>query len=102
MRRREFISVMGSAAVSWPLVALGQQAGATRRIGALIAFAKDDPETEERLAAFRQGLAKRGWVEGRNIHIDYRFAAGRGDQFPVLAKPRPTGREPDGDQFFRE
>jgi putative ABC transport system substrate-binding protein len=86
MRRREFISVMGSAAVSWPLVALGQQAGATRRIGALIAFAKDDPETEERLAAFRQGLAKRGWVEGRNIHIDYRFAAGRGDQFPVLAK----------------
>jgi putative ABC transport system substrate-binding protein len=86
MRRREFISVMGSAAVSWPLVALGQQAGATRRVGALIAFAKDDPETEERLAAFRQGLAKRGWVEGRNIHIDYRFAAGRGDQFPVLAK----------------
>ena len=57
-----------------------------RRIGALIAFAKDDPETEERLAGFRQGLAKRGWVEGRNIHIDYRFAAGRGDQFPVLAK----------------
>ena len=35
-------------------------------------------ETEERLAGFRQGLAKRGWVEGRNIHIDYRFAAGRG------------------------
>jgi putative tryptophan/tyrosine transport system substrate-binding protein len=71
--------------VAWPSVAHGQQAP-TRRIGALIAFAKDDSETEERLAAFRQGLAKRGWVEGRNIHIDYRFAAGRADQFPVLAK----------------
>jgi len=86
VKRREFISLLGGAAAAWPLAARAQQAGATRRIGALIAFAKDDPETEERLAAFRQGLAKRGWVEGRNIHIDYRFAAGRGDQFPVFAK----------------
>jgi putative tryptophan/tyrosine transport system substrate-binding protein len=86
MRRRDFITLLCGAAAAWPLAARGQQAGATRRIGALIAFAKDDPDTEERLAAFRQGLAKRGWVEGRNIHIDYRFAAGRGDQFPVLAK----------------
>jgi putative ABC transport system substrate-binding protein len=86
MNRRDFITLLGGAAAAWPLTARGQQAGATRRIGALIAFAKDDPDTEERLAAFRQGLAKRGWVEGRNIHIDYRFAAGRGGQFPVLAK----------------
>jgi len=85
VRRRQFITLLGGA-VAWPAVAHGQQAGATRRIGALIAFAKDDPETEERLAGFRQGLAKRAWVEGRDIHIDYRFAAGRGDQFPVLAK----------------
>jgi putative tryptophan/tyrosine transport system substrate-binding protein len=85
MRRREFIAGISSA-TAWPVVVWAQQSGETRRIGALIAFAKDDPETEERLAAFRQGLGKRGWVEGRNIHIDYRFAAGRGDQFPVLAK----------------
>ena len=85
MGRREFITALVGAA-AWPVAARGQQSGETRRIGALIAFAKDDPETEERLAAFRQGLAKRGWVEGRNIHIDYRFAAGRGDQFPVFAK----------------
>jgi putative ABC transport system substrate-binding protein len=85
--RREFMTLLGgAAAAAWPLAAPAQQADATRRIGALIAFAKDDPETEERLAAFRQGLAKRGWVEGRNLHIDYRFAAGRGDQFPALAK----------------
>jgi putative ABC transport system substrate-binding protein len=85
MGRREFITALVGAA-AWPVAARGQQSGETRRIGALIAFAKDDPETEERLAAFRQGLGKRGWFEGRNIHIDYRFAAGRGDQFPVLAK----------------
>jgi putative ABC transport system substrate-binding protein len=79
MRRRELITLLGGGAVAWPLAARAQQAGEhMRRIGALIAFAKDDPETEERLAGFRQGLAKRGWVEGRNIHIDYRFAAGRG------------------------
>ena len=85
MKRREFIAGISSA-TAWPVVVWAQQSGETRRIGALIAFAKDDPETEERLAAFRQGLGKRGRVEGRNIHIDYRFAAGRGDQFPVLAK----------------
>jgi putative ABC transport system substrate-binding protein len=85
LKRREFIPLLGGAA-AWPLQAQAQQAGAPRRIGALIAFAKDDAETEERLTGFRQGLVKRGWVEGRNIHIDYRFAAGRGDQFPVLAK----------------
>src|SRR5262245_29476917 len=85
LRRREFITLVGGAA-AWPLVARAQQIDRIRRIGALIAFAKDDLETEERLAGFRQGLAKRGWAEDRNIHIDYRFAAGRGDQFPVLAK----------------
>jgi putative tryptophan/tyrosine transport system substrate-binding protein len=84
-RRREFIALLGGAAVGLPLATRGQ-AGATRRICALIAFAKDDPETEERLAGFQQGLAKRGWVEGRNIHIDYRFAAGRAEPFPVFAK----------------
>jgi putative tryptophan/tyrosine transport system substrate-binding protein len=83
--RRAFIAGLGSAA-TWPALVRAQQIDRVRRIGVLIAFAKDDPETEGRLAAFRQGLAKRGWVEGRNIHVDYRFAAGRGDQFSVLAK----------------
>jgi putative ABC transport system substrate-binding protein len=86
MKRREFIMLLGGAAAAWPLAARAQQVDHVRRVGALIAFAKDDRETEERLAALRQGLAKRGWVEGRNIQMDYRFAAGRSDQFSVLAK----------------
>ena len=57
-----------------------------RRIGVLMGFAEDDPETKARLAGFRQGLEKRGWSEGRNVRIDYRFAAGRADQFQALAK----------------
>ena len=85
LKRREFFTLLGSAA-ALPLAAHAQQIDRMRHIGALIAFAKDDPETEERLTGFRQGLAKRGWVEGRNVYMDYRFAAGRGDQFPVLAK----------------
>ena len=85
MKRREIFALLGGAAVGLPLATRGQ-AGETRRIGALIAFAQDDPETEERLAAFQQGLAKRGWVEGRNIHTDYRFAAGLADPLPVFAK----------------
>src|SRR5215470_2944432 len=56
-----------------------------RRIGLLIALAENDPEAKARLAAFRQGLEKRGWSEGRNVRIDYRFAPG-GAQVQMLAK----------------
>ena len=56
-----------------------------RRIGVLMGFAEDDPETKARLTGFRQGLEKRGWSEGHNVRIDYRFAPA-GDQAQVLAK----------------
>src|SRR3954464_1186169 len=72
MRRREFITLLGGAAV-WPLAARAQT-DRMRRIGVLMGLAEGDPETTARLAAFRMGLAKRGWVEGRNIQIDYRYA----------------------------
>jgi putative tryptophan/tyrosine transport system substrate-binding protein len=57
-----------------------------RRIGVLIGYAEDDPETKVRLAAFRQGLEKRGWSEGRNVQIETRFAAGSADKYVSLAK----------------
>src|SRR6516164_4621386 len=83
--RRAFITLLGGAAATWPLAARAQQSDQRRRIGVLTALAEDDPETKARLAAFRQGLEKRGWSEGRNVRIDYRFAPDSA-QVQVLAK----------------
>jgi putative ABC transport system substrate-binding protein len=85
VRRRELIALLGSAAATWPLAARAQQPDGMRRIGVLLALAEDDPEAKARLAAFRQGLEKRGWSEGRNVRIDYRFAPVSA-QAEVLAK----------------
>src|SRR5262245_55541831 len=75
IRRREFITLVGGAA-AWPLAARAQQAERMRRIGALIGFAETDSYGQASAHAFRQGLEQLGWVEGRNIRVDYRFAAG--------------------------
>jgi putative tryptophan/tyrosine transport system substrate-binding protein len=74
MKRREFITLLGGAAVAWPLVARAQQPDRMRRIGVLMGLAEDDPDTKGRLAGFRQGLERLGWSEGSNVRIDYRFA----------------------------
>jgi putative ABC transport system substrate-binding protein len=79
------MSLLGSAAAAWPLAARAQQGERVRRIGVLMAFAEDDPEAKARLAAFRQGLEKRGWSEGRDVRIDARFAPA-GTQAQALAK----------------
>jgi putative tryptophan/tyrosine transport system substrate-binding protein len=84
MRRREFITLLGATA-AWPLAARAQQAERMRRIGVLMGIAEDHPEAKARLAGFRRGLEKRGWFEGRNVRIDYRFAPG-GTQAQVRAK----------------
>ena len=75
MRRREFITLLGGAAVSWPLVARAQQAERVRRIGVLMGFAENNSRAQAHMAAFRDGLQKLGWTEGRNIRIDTRWAA---------------------------
>src|SRR5262249_53923493 len=85
-RRREFITLLGGVVAAWPLAARAQQAERMRRIGMLVPYAKDDPDMQARLSAFRHGLQALGWVEGRNIHIDYRFTDGRADRFQPLAK----------------
>ena len=76
MRRREFITLLGGAAVAWPLAARAQQGERMRRIGVLMTLAADDPEGQARIAAFLQGLQQLGWTDGRNVRIDYRWAAG--------------------------
>ena len=75
LKRRQFIKLLGGAA-AWPLAAGAQQADRMRRIGLVLGIAQNDPETEARLVAFRAGLAALGWIVGRDIQIDYRFAAG--------------------------
>jgi putative tryptophan/tyrosine transport system substrate-binding protein len=72
VRRREFITLLGGAAVLWPLAARAQQAGGMRRIGALMGVA-DDREGQARIAALKQGLRELGWTDGRNIQIETRF-----------------------------
>jgi ABC-type uncharacterized transport system substrate-binding protein len=84
--RREFITLIGGAAAAWPLAARAQQPDRVRRIGVLMGVSEDDPETKARVAAFRWGLERRGWLEGRNLHLDYRFTAARGERLPALAK----------------
>jgi len=73
MRRREFITVVGGAAVSWPLMADAQQPDRMRRIGWLVGLRESDPEAQRRTAAFVQELEHLGWTPGGNIQIDYRW-----------------------------
>ena len=94
MKRREFISLLGGAVVAWPLAAYAQQPERMRRIGALINFAEGDPATKARVSAFRQGLERRGWSEGRNVHIDYQFTASTAERIPAFAKEL-VGLQPD-------
>jgi putative tryptophan/tyrosine transport system substrate-binding protein len=84
MRRREFIGLVGGA-VAWPAAMQAQQPDATRRLGLLVGLAENDADMVARLAGLRQGLAKRGWSEDRNLRIDYRYAPA-GTNAKALAK----------------
>jgi putative tryptophan/tyrosine transport system substrate-binding protein len=85
MRRRNFIAGLTSTTVVWPLAARAQPSDQRWRIGVLVGYAEDDPEIQARLAGFRHGLESLGLSEGRNIHIDIRFAPA-GAQGQMLAK----------------
>jgi putative tryptophan/tyrosine transport system substrate-binding protein len=74
MRRREFIMLLGGAVAAWPLAARAQPSDRMRRIGVLMGLAESDSEAQTRIAAFRDGLQKLGWTEGRNTRIDIRWA----------------------------
>ena len=92
--RRDFITLLGGAAVAWPLAGYAQHSERVRRIGVLMNLAADDPEAQARLAAFHQGLQEAGWAVGRNLRIDYRWGAGDADRFRRYA-PELVALEPD-------
>jgi putative tryptophan/tyrosine transport system substrate-binding protein len=84
VRRREFIAILGGAA-AWPLAGHAQQPEGVRRVGVLMGFPANDPFTQRIVSAFAQALGRFGWVEGKNIRIDYRFAAGDPTLFKTYA-----------------
>jgi putative ABC transport system substrate-binding protein len=86
LHRREFITLLGGAAAAWPLAARAQQSGRMRRIGVLMGLTESDPEAQSRIAAFRKTLQGLGWTEGRNVQVDYYWAAGDVDRTHALAK----------------
>jgi putative ABC transport system substrate-binding protein len=75
IERRKFLATLGGAAAGWPLAARAQQPDRMRRIGVLMGYIESDLEVQAHIAAFREGLQKLGWTEGRNIQIDTRWAA---------------------------
>ena len=81
MIRREFIALMGGSAVLWPMAARPQQGVRLRRIGVLMNLAAEDPVSIARAKAFGEGLRALGWIDGRNVQIDYRWAASKADLF---------------------
>ena len=79
MQRRDFIVLLGGA-VGWPLAARAQtKRKSMRRVAVLMPYSANDPQTQNRNAAFLQGLQQLGWIVGQNVEIDYRWSAGNED-----------------------
>src|SRR6516165_11465490 len=87
MKRRAFITLLGGgAAAAWPLAVRAQQPERMRRIGVLLNLSENDVEAQRLIKAFRDGLARLGWADGRNLRIDYRWAGGDVGRIRTFAK----------------
>src|SRR3954454_1952747 len=85
MRRRDFITLLGGAAATWPLEARGQQPERMRRIGAHLNLSQGDAESKLYVAAFEKRLAELGWIVGRNVQVDYRWTLGEAERIRKTA-----------------
>ena len=86
LRRRQFIALLAGAAAAWPLVVRAQQASEIRRLGVLMGYAESDPEANGFFAGFTERLAELGWLDGRNLRMDVRWAPGSVDRMRTFAK----------------
>src|SRR5258708_11108337 len=86
MRRRDFVTLVSGAAMAWPFAARAQQAERMRRVGVLMPYAENDPETSPRVTALRQGLLQLGWTEGRNVRLEHRWSASDANAMRRLAR----------------
>src|SRR5215469_8569094 len=95
MRRREFIALVGGAVAAWPLAARAQQTDRMRKIGVLMGWPESDPEAQSERAAFVHELQKLGWVDGRNLRIDTRWAAPSDPESMHRLAKELVGLQPD-------
>ena len=86
MRRREFLGAIGGTAMAWPVAAGAQPSERTRRIGILHDYTEADPEGRAQITAFREELSKLGWIEGRNVTIDFQSGAADADLLRTYAR----------------
>jgi putative ABC transport system substrate-binding protein len=87
MKRREFISLIGGVAAAWPIAVRAQQPERMRLIGVLMGYPESDPTAQSMITAFRDGLAKLGWREDRNLRIELRWGGGADpDRIRTFAK----------------
>jgi putative ABC transport system substrate-binding protein len=93
MHRREFITILGGAAATWPLAVRAEKNG-VRRVGVIMGFAENDEVWQSYLASFRQGLQELGWTDGRNIRFDYRFTGDSEERMRAMAE-EVVGLTPD-------
>ena len=94
IRRRDFLTLLGSAAAAWPLAVRAQQGDRVRRIGVLMPGDENDPVRKTHLSAFTQALAVLGWTEGRNVRMDLRWAGPDINRIRALAQEL-VGLQPD-------
>ena len=85
MKRRDFVALVGAAVVAWPLAVADQQATRVKQVGVLLPYVERDEQSQARGTAFSAVLRERGWVDGRSVEIQFRYAEGRCDRLPVLA-----------------
>ena len=85
MRRRKFITLLGGAAVAWPLAARAQQPERVRRVGVHMNVAAGDAQGRAEALAFEGALQERGWRLGGNLQIEYRWGAGDTNRYPTYA-----------------